>query len=392
MKVTKADIQANQDYLRKINSQQKGEIASREVEIENVKKLYDQKVEDEKVQGELKVYDVIDRNKKQVIEAVDGKQERLDQMKQNLKDTENRLTKERDQLQAAHVDKMEGNKMYYTNKFQQQFDDAAEKSRLINFQTNQTLKNIDESTKADIANKKYVTKLQVDKADADNKMALERASEGNSRTVERLKREHAVNVHKTELENNNKLAEMNKMHTFEASERDRIHKDQLKTAGVHHEEKIKANEKAFQDKYRNLNKGHATVIKRLKDRFAQEIKSLMDTHAKKIKLMGDKKADEFYHSEKLSPFIKENLDSYTISIPVAEHEKENFILSADKRTIKLSFARKFDERLEQETGEVFNTRRSETYKKEFQVKDILDSRYIEEMYRDGVLSYKIKKA
>ena len=392
MKVTKADIQANQDYLRKINSQQKGEIASREVEIENVKKLYDQKVEDEKVQGELKVYDVIDRNKKQVIEAVDGKQERLDQMKQNLKDTENRLTKERDQLQAAHVDKMESNKMYYTNKFQSQFDDAAEKSRLINFQTNQTLKNIDESTKADIANKKYVTKLQVDKADADNKMALERASEGNSRTVERLKREHAVNVHKTELENNNKLAEMNKMHTFEASERDRIHKDQLKTAGAHHEEKIKANEKAFQDKYRNLNKGHATVIKRLKDRFAQEIKSLMDTHAKKIKLMGDKKADEFYHSEKLSPFIKENVDSYTISIPVAEHEKENFILSADKRTIKLSFARKFDERLEQKTGEVFNTRRSETYKKEFQVKDILDSRYIEEMYRDGVLSYKIKKA
>ncbi|MCP4912970.1 MAG: hypothetical protein GY909_07615 [Oligoflexia bacterium] len=392
MKVTKADIQANQDYLKKLNSQQKGEIASREVEIQNVKKLYEQKVEDEKVQGEIKVLDVIDRNKQQVIEAVDGKIERLDQMKQNLKDTEVRLEKERDLLKSAHVDKMESNKIYHSNKFQQQFDDAAEKSRLINFQTNQTLKNIDESTKADISNKRYVTKLQVDKADAENKMALEKASEGNSRQVERLKREHAVNVHKTELENKNKLEEMNQKHTFEAGERDRIHKDQLKTATVHHEEKIKANEKAFQDKYRGLNKNHATVIKRLKERFAHEIKSLMDSHAKKIQLMGSKKADEFYHTEKLSPFVKENVDSYTVSIPVAEHEKENFNLSADKRTIKLSFARKFDERIDAETGEVFNTRRSETYKKEFQVKDILDSRHIEEMYRDGVLSYKIKKA
>tara|TARA_R110002072_G_scaffold276051_1_gene437595 strand:- start:355295 stop:356473 length:1179 start_codon:yes stop_codon:yes gene_type:complete len=392
MDIKSSNINDNKEYLEKLNKRQKSEIISREGEIENVKKLYDQKIAEEKIHGQLKIHETLDRNQKQIIEATEGKQERLDRMKQNLADTKKRLSKESEVLKAANNEKLENNKIVYTDKFQEQYDKAAEESKAINFKTNQTLKEMDSNTKAQLREKSYETKLLVNQADAQSKMAIENASEGNSRDVERIKREHAYNLRRTEKENQKNIKEINDKNLIESGERTRIHKDQTVTAEAHHQEKIKATEKAFQDKYRNLTKNHSVVIQRLKDRFAQEIKSLVVGHTKEKSLKQTKKADDFYHTEKLNPTIKEGLDHYIISVPVAEHEKENFILSADKRTIKLSFARKFDERVENEKDEVFNTRRSETLKKEFLVKDILDSRKIEEMYSDGILSYKIKKA
>ena len=90
--------------------------------------------------------------------------------------------------------------------------------------------------------------------------------------------------------------------------------------------------------------------------------------------------------------MRDEGDSYIISLPASRHEKDHYTLSADKRRIRLSMARRFENRVKNDEGEVHQTHRSETFSKEFEVPHIVKDGPILQKWEDNRLSYQIFKA
>ena len=82
----------------------------------------------------------------------------------------------------------------------------------------------------------------------------------------------------------------------------------------------------------------------------------------------------------------------TVHIPVAEYEKENINISTRGRSIKITLSRKYTDSLNADDGSLNKTTRSELFSKELATNDLLSSKDITQSYKDGILSFKIKKA
>lgn len=391
MKIDNNHIQQNKEHLNKLAKQQKGEIIAREQEIENIKSLYDQKIENEKVQGLRSLHEIMDRNKAQIIESLDGKQERLEKMKTDLVSTEQKLSEEKKLLTTNHQDKVRDIQGHYNDKYQALYLQGDQNARDINFKTNNSLKEIEDNSHMAMNKIQHDTKIKMDQASHDYNNKVLKAESGHSGQVRRMELEYAKAVAGKELEHQKNLKEINNQNESEKLERSRIQQDQVKANELHHQDTLTSKEKAFQDKYKAMTENHQMVIDGLKKRYDNEIAQLIKTKSTEFQAIDNKKADSFYQVEKLNPKIEETLDSYLIHIPTTEHEKDNFNVSANKRTVKLSMARRFENRLE-DNQDVYKTHRSETFMKEFQVKDIVDKSKILSSYNNGVLTFKILKA
>ena len=72
---------------------------------------------------------------------------------------------------------------------------------------------------------------------------------------------------------------------------------------------------------------------------------------------------------------------------------DKVVLTAFDRNIKLTMSRRFEGRIdEDQTGEIFKTKRSEIFVKEFPTTAIVTDRGLSKNYENGVLSFKVPKA
>ncbi|GAB4010518.1 MAG: hypothetical protein Fur0010_03360 [Bdellovibrio sp.] len=393
MKIDASKAYEQKKEINNLVKDQRTEIIKREQELAGIRSLYDQKKEDQKIQGEKELIEIHDNNQKRLLEAVDGQNEKLEEMRTNLILTKEMLDKEQDRLTKTHQDKIQDINNYYNEKFKTQFNEGEEVSKDINHKVNLHIKDINSETDRNILKTQNETGLKLNKIEYENSLKVKSIEDNYARLRGRMELENSKALMQTEREHQKLLNEQLKKQTREAAIKDQIHKDQVKNQEVYYNDLIKQKDIAFKQKVEAMTKAHEMVLTSMKQKYQHELDSIVKAHAERKKLAESKAKDPFYRMETLDPVIKDFGDHYQVAIDIPEGEKENVNLTAGKRKITIGFARRFQNRMEDlDKGVVYHTARSEGSRKEIPVADIVDSQHIEKKYQDGQLIFKVKKA
>ena len=392
MKITKQDIQQKKDHLRKLDNEQKHKIAAREAEIQSVDKMYDAKVKDAKVQGELNLYEQFDRNEKELVESVVGKQEKLEEMKTNLEKTRERLTNEEIKLKHNYKGRINNVNNFYAEKYKQLYSEGDAKTKEVNFKVNESIKDIEANTDRTLTELTHKSKLKMDESNGQHQLKLLQASDNQAYEIKRLANQNARDMAKANLDHSKNLHQLKKDNLNDFTNRQSIHKKQMDMQVHHYDEILKGQKKAFEDKYQAMIAQHQTTLEGLKQRLDKEVQSMTEHQSKQKDFHQVRMNDQFYSIDKLQPQVQETPNSYIVNLQVPEHEKDGVTLSVNDRMVKLTHTRRFENRLDLSDGTVHKGGRSEAFTKEFPVSQILDGRNITQKYENGVLSFKINKA
>ncbi|MCF8058457.1 MAG: Hsp20/alpha crystallin family protein [Bacteriovoracaceae bacterium] len=392
VEATKSQIDQNKSELNKLIRSQRGEIAARQQELKNIDKIYQKKTEDKRYQGEVQLMDLQERNINRLKEASSGKEEKLEEIKKQVLDTQERLINEEAQLKKGHSAKLNSLNVNHSEKARDIIDRSQEEIKDLNFDINNKVKSIQNDTSQSLEKIRQKSKLTIDKVAHENGLKVTEAQNGQSNALKISEARFQASLRQGEMDHKSTLTQQQLDNQNDILTKERIHKDRAEATKMHYNELIKGEKEAFESKYKTMITEHETVLNRLKEKFSQQLKQTIESKATAQKALDDRQSDDFYHLKTLEPRIREDESNYYVEIEAPAHEKENFNLTADKRTVRLSFNRRSEKRLDEEGGGVQTTRKSETLTKEFKLKDIVDDKDLKVAYKDGVLSYLLPKA
>lgn len=392
MRVDKQQVQQNREDLKKLIKSQRSEISSRQKEINQVQDIYDKKIEDERFQGEVKLMDIQDRNKARLINATQGKEEKLEELKLQQEKTRERLLAEEFALKSKHKEDTRDQNALHSEKSKEIFGKSSEELKDLTFRINNQVKDVKSKSDQVVDDIRHESKLKIDQVAFNNDLKVTEAQNGQANAIKRTEQRYQQAVRRNELEQKNKLAEQLFKNEMNFKTKERINKDRTEAMEKHYQELLIGEKKGFEGKYQQMIESHNQVLDRLKQTFEKERSAITAANQKAKTATNNKVDDDFYNLLTLEPSIREDEKAYYIEVNTPAHEKENFQLTADMRTVKLMFNRRSEERLEHDNGGVEKSKRSQTITKEFKVSDIVSDKNIKVSYKEGVLSYRLPKA
>lgn len=392
MKVNNEQSRQNREYLRKLISSQRNAIAAKEGEIERLHQLYDKKVDGEKINNEKRLIDVQDRNKAQLIEASATQEDKLNELKKNLIDTQERLQKERENLEKQNQAQLDNINYEHQNQASDLFMRSRDEMMVLNDNLNDQIKNTQFDTQQTISAIEHKNRLNIDKAAFESGLKASLAQNDEAKNLRDSETRFKQTLHQREGEHKNRLAQEQFKNQMEFKTRKRIQEDHHTAMEKHYQELLVGEKRAFEQKYATAVKQHQSILKELDSKLNHQMQQAVKSHAKDKMNIEIKESDPFYTLETLESNIREDEKFYYLDIPAAEHEKDNYNVTTNKRNIKIRFSRSSEERLDGDNGTAQQSRRSESLTKEFNVDKILDGKKIKTAYNDGILTFKIGKA
>jgi len=390
MKVT--HDKTSQDYLNKLASGQRDLVTAKKAEIKNVETLYDNKINQARIDGELELLDLNDRQNIDLNDALARKQEKLVSYKEDLENTRVKLQSEKENISTSHQERIKDLNEFYDDKFKTTYFDNRMKSLEVNDTTNNQLKDLQEKSNRTLKSEHHSTKLYLDKSAIDHESTIRNQEQEFKNAQKMSKQMYDQKVDLQKVEHNNNISKQHAKNNIEFKEREKIHANQLKVLEDHHKEILKQKNITFRDKYDTMANGHKSIIERMQQRFKSEVEGLVNVHAQYKEVFNSKSDDDFYHVSKLEPLIEDVGENYLISLEVPPHEKENVRFSAHDRKVSLSLTRRFTDRSIDEDGGINKSRRSEVFSKDFSVDEIVNPKKVTQRYQDGVLSFMVAKS
>lgn len=392
MKVDKQTIDYNQDRLNELNRLQKNIISSRENELEKLKDHYKQKVEDSKVANTVSLMDLQSINEQELVEENKQQEERLEKLKESQINLKKTLDKERELLTANQETNLLNINDQYSRKIIDVHSKGRDKELEINNQVNDLIKNFESERNESLTKLKNKNLETLVLAEADQKRQVNQIQDNLARELLQQKLDYTNKIIEQKAHHNKKVDQVTMDNTSEIEQREVSHQYNLKDQQSRHLEHLKADKNSFDEKFQFLIKAQQDAISALDEKLKSQISKLKESHSNEMRLQQNVLADPFYQITKLNPAVQEKPDHYLISVETSEHDKDKFTISVNKRKIRFNLARRFEDRLEGQNNSTFTGHRTESYTKEFFVKDILEPRDITHKWENGRLYFKIKKA
>lgn len=385
-------LKDNEDLLKRMNQGLERKIKSKENEIKQIDTLYDKKLEIAREEGEKDYLSGLERNQKRINDESNLFEEKIQGYNDQLKKARETVAKEEETLKGTHKQKLTELKTQLEDNFQDQYRDTVNSQADIQASTQDTIKEIASKSKLEKMATENNAQYEINALAAD----FNQKAANNEREF-RGQLDNDLRMHKTEV--NRQKDELKKIMEMDAeknkrlsAEKNRVNQDQLTFQDKHQQEMLRQREADFKIRYEKMVKEHDEILKTLSDRFSTDVKKMVEKTSSDKKTIDDKTNDPFYRVEKLNPSMKEDLKEVTVSLPVAEYEKENVHLSTQGRNIKITLSRKYSDSTSTAEGGIDRSTRSELFSKEFNSTDLLSAKDIVQSYENGVLTFKIKKA
>lgn len=379
------------DYSKKLDSKLRDQTVKKETEIENLKKIYEKKIDATKIEGEDRYINSIKRNDDLLVGSSKDFEEKLNNYKENLQKTQKSIAQEENALRSDHSQKMESFKDQFQSNMHEQFQNASNNQEEVHTQTQNSLQTITDKARAEKNHLESSTRAEINALSSDyNQKGISTEREYRATLDNDLLSHQAdINLQRTELKK-----VMDK--TTEQNKRLETEKIQVQTAELnyldnHQKDVLSQKQSDFKVRYENLVKEHESLLSELKTHFEADVKKMVEKNAGQKRIIANRADDQFYRVETLNPNITETEKEYRVSLAVPEHEKENVHLSVHGRGVKITLTRKFTDSVEDKDGSTNKSTRNELYSKEFPSKDILNSKLVVQKYENGVLTYKIQK-
>jgi HSP20 family molecular chaperone IbpA len=382
----------NEDLYKRMNKSIERKIENKEQEIKNLDTLYDKKIEIARVEGEDQYIQTLDRNNQRMIGDSSVYEDKIKGYQDKLKQVQNTVAKEELNLKTSEKQKLTDLKAQLEENFEEQYSNTQENQRAIAESTQAAVKEITAKSKSEKTILEGNAQYEINAlASGFNQKAAD--SEKDFRT----KLDSDVRIHNAEV--NTQKEELKKLMTMDmeknkrlSNEQNRVNQDQLTYQENHQKDMLAQREKDFKVRYENMVKEHDTVLKSLSAKFEADSQRVTASTSTEKKILNDKSTDPFYRVDKLNPKLTEDLKTVTVSVPVAEYEKENIHLSTQGRSVKITLSRKYTDSLNAEDGSINRSTRSELFSKELNTVDLLSPKNITQNYSDGILTFKINKA
>ncbi len=392
MKVEKEQLYQNRDHLRKLVNSQRNEIAAKEAEISKVREFYDAKVDNENLANEKRLIDIQDRNRAKLVEASADQEGKLNEIKKNLLETQEHLQRQRDNLKVQNQTQIENINYDHSLKAKDLFQRSRTEMMDLNHNVNDQIKKTRFDTQQTISAIENKSRLEIDKAAFDSGLKASLAQNDQAKSAKDMETRYKLMLRQDEALHKNRMAEEQFKQQMEFKTRKRIQEDRHDAMEKHYQELLVGEKKAFEQKYASAVKQHQEVLKDLDQKLKTQMLDKVQANSEKKDFIEFKAQDPFYSLQTLESQVREDDKHYYLDIPTPEHEKDNYIVTTNKRTIKIRFSRSSEERFDGEMGNVQQSRRSESLTKEFQVDKILDDKKVKTAYNDGVLTFKLAKA
>jgi hypothetical protein len=389
MKVSPNDPSQNQQ--KRLESTRQRLIQKKEREIAEIDKLYKGQVEEIRKDRAEKVEIEYEKNKEVVNEALIVKEQRLENIRKDLKAANNRFDDQKQLAEENNKQKIINMNSNFDNQRKELFINNLEINKDIEANAKTTAKNIQFETEQGISKVRDKARLQAMAAEKDTKVAL-MASERQSMIEKKAQKiRHAEELNTLERNHNERVGKESKKNKIDYHATVESQRAEIKHLEAHHADILKQKRASFKQKYDLLEKSQKDILTRIKDRFNKEIKTLVSKYSDFKNQTLSKTQDDFYHVSKLEPAVQEMPDHYLVSIEVPEHEKELVRLTAQKRNIRVSLSRQFRDDVVDPDKSENSTKRSEVLTKAIDVEKVLDSRHIQQKYDEGILTFKIAK-
>lgn len=392
VEAAKSQIQQNKGELKKLIRSQRDQITNRQQEIKNIEKIYDKKKENQRFQGEVELMDIQHRDLNRLQEASVGQEEKLEEIKKQVTNTQERLIKEEINLKKGHGEKVKNLNTNHSERAQDIFERSQDEIKNLSYDINKKVKNVHHNSDQTMEKIRQKSKLAIDKVAHENGLKVTQAQSGQANELKSAEERFQATIRQNEINHKNTMAKQQLVNQSDFLTRERIHKDRTNASEVHYGELLRGEKEAFESKYKVMIGEHQAVLDRLEGKLDERFNQTIADKASTFKSLETEQADSFYNLKTLEPTIREDESNYFVDILVSPHEKENYNLTADKRTVRISFNRRSEKRLDAPSGEVESSRKSETITKEFKVAQIVDDKDLKVAYKDGVLSYRLPKA
>lgn len=382
----------NEDLYKRMNKGIEKKIAAKEEEIKNIDALYDKKTAISRLQGEDEYQQSLERNSQRILSESNVFEDKIKSYQDKLKKVQDTVASEEVTLKTSGKQKMAELKGQMEESFLDQYATTQDNQRVISESTQASVKEIAARSKAEKLLMEGNAQYEINALSSEFNL---KASDNEKNY--RSKLDNDIRLHTSDI--NLQKEQLKKLMTMDAeknkrlsNEQNRVNKDALDFQEKHQQDMLLQRDKDFKIRYENLVKEHDTVLKTLSDKFVTDARKLTESTASDKKIMGSRSEDPFYRVDTLNPKLKEELKFVTVTLPVAEYEKENVHLSTQGRTIKITLSRKYTDTLNAEDGTVNRSTKSELFSKELAATDLLSPKGVTQAYADGVLTFRINKA
>ncbi len=378
--------------IKNLDRELKNKINYKENELSNLEKLHQHELESKRLSQEAAYIEQMDRHQAQLVNENKEFEEKLKSYQNKLERSKNLLETEETNIKNAQTAKLEDVKVKNTDKILETIQNAENQNTEIKNSSQSSIKMIEDKgnyEKAKLIREKEGQIHQLTQS-YDQKNLVEEKNLREKLRQDLLEHQGLIVKQKEDFQKDIKLAQ-NKNERL-LKEKVKVQEENIKFQEKYHQSLMQQKNEDFKKRYDELTRHHNEILNDIKTKLDLDVKNLITKNSKIEKVIEEKAEDPFYKMNLLNPKIIENEKDILVSIPVAEHEKENVQLSTNGRQVKISTSKKYGELIEDnEKNEVNRNSRTELLSKEIQTKDILNPKDIGVHFHNGLLTFKVKK-
>lgn len=389
-KITPNMLEQKQKTLKKLNKKLTNEIQSRQAEVKKVQDHYDIQLENRRNFNNMRLQEEREVHAGEVAEAIDRKNEKLNDIKKNLEDNRKILDNEKKVLKQVHDENLQDIKIRQENQLQDTlikgFDQQTELANKVAGEIN----NLNLEADNDIALHTLKMQDKIDRNAFTQDLKLRNSQQNFEVAANTQEQNFRRRKTETEVTHRNAMNELLKEQQIEQLAREGIYKTQMSTMKKQHSQSMRQTDESYKLAMNQLIQNHQAAIDTMKSNFDKHMQQLKNELSTEKQNYVQKAEDEFYTIEKLNPTYNRDNEFYYFSLEVPPHEKDFVKLQAHDRKVKLSLSRTYENQIEDSVGKSHKSARSEVLSQEFTVPDILESNKVTTNYQDNVLTFRVR--
>ncbi len=385
------DVADSKEYLSKLNSGLKDRITLKEKEIEAVNKIYDQKIESTKQEGEDRYLNAIDQNQQKLGTVVRDYEEKLSEYRTNLEKTKLKLDEEQKLLKDNSELTLHNLKIKGEENHNDLFKTIVDNQEQLHFDSNNKMKNLILDSKSEISKLKSEADYDLSKLEHQKNLEFNKKTSDFQNQLDGLTKSQTNAMRTQEDEFKEQFKQTMNDQKRLVDEKTRINTDRLNYLDSFHQSLVQQKEQDFKIKYQNIVNQHEEMLNDIQKKFDSEVRNLQESTSKQKSMISEKASDPFYRIQTIEPTITDLGKEVLFELPVANHEWENVHLSVQGRNVKMTLGRKFSDEYTSDLGQRNKSSRSELFSKELQVADLLNAKTITQKYENGKVQFKVAK-
>jgi hypothetical protein len=363
-----------------------------ERKVKQMNEAHDENVAQIRQGQHMDVVNLQDQHDRHITDENDRKERILMQMKANL-DEQKRLTdkelknlgeyknKEAMDIQAKNANdrmRISGEHEEHLTLMNDKYNQAV---RRINTEGQERVDLMNEQQRDLYDDRANFHQKRLDALHKEKTTVFKKNTEDNLRTKNEMKKSFEKERMTTHKKHEADITKMSKDHEKLYSKKDLLQREDLKQQELFFE-------KRYADTYKRHNE-HFEVLDGVHDKV---VKKMQADLTKQVEFKNARSEDPFFQFVELKPTLEHTEDGVKIQVKGPDHSKQDLQLNLNDKEAIVNFNRRYIDNQKDDQGNVSRVSKIETLSTRLQTGVHLDPKSVKHSYKDGVMTYTIKKA